>query len=487
MLWILKLTYIFFAISGPALGSLFGTADEEPSYVRFMLPFYQDDNEFPMTKSEEPSVKTENTNKNPESIIDSLLFTRRDTSLSYNLKYKVKDPEGHAYYRRESSDGTGLVKGYVRFRDENGFPKSIRYALRISEHTPSPSLEGSPGPIPKPFQIPHPTEAPAMIESAHKYDNQDMDDVANSFTSSITKILPTLIASTMDKERNLYEHETSFPALFFQSAFVPEDLPGQVVTGDDSKTFQSERTYGIIMGQMPRFGDDHKEKNSYDFTQGSSEISNNMIEGSSDDEMRGSSKIPDGHGEKISKTTNIRFEESSENENTIQYEESSEEVNNPKTGIFEAWNNGKKNALSGDLGKEQNEDDDDSIAVAESELSSLKKAVEMEKNTFLLPASYTNEFNQHNSYISDKDYKDEEENSLYTIPIKSTFKDSKSSMDLHRKISAHLPHDHILSHRKFDDDEEEPLYTTHTKPRIRISYHSRSFDKTENGRSEPNY
>ncbi|GFY55365.1 hypothetical protein TNIN_85271 [Trichonephila inaurata madagascariensis] len=486
MLGIFQLTFICFAISGPALGSLFETADEEPNYVRFMLPFFQEDNQLAMPMSEEPPVKpTETTDKNSESMIDNLLYMHRDTSLSYNLKYRMKDPDGHSFYRRESSDGSGLVKGYVKFRDENGFPKSIRYSLRIHEHTPSPSLEPSPRPLSKPFQVPHPTEAPVTVQSAHKEDNRGMEDVetmserefCERCTTFLTKLFPKLIAFSMDKERNRYEHETTFPPLLFQSAFVPEDSPGQTATGGDSEIVKIQRTVEITFGQ------DHMEKNSYDSTEGSSsEISNNMIEGSSDHGMTGSSKITDDHSERVAETTNDRFEESSEIENNIQHEESSGKVSSHNAETFEEGNNPKKNALANDLGNEQNEEDHDGIAILNSYISPFKKVLEMKKSMFLQPSSDTNEFNEHNNYIDDKDYKDEDD----TIPSKSAFKDSKKSLDLYKKNSAHLPHDHALSHRKFDDEEEEPLYTTQTKPRIRISYHSRGFDKPEE-ENEPNY
>ncbi|GFX83787.1 hypothetical protein TNCV_350511 [Trichonephila clavipes] len=485
-----KLTYIFFAISGPALGSLYETADEEPNYLRFMLPFFQDDNEFAIPKPEEPLIKTENTNKNSESMIDTILNMHRDTSLSYNLKYRVKDHEGHSVYRRESSDGSGLVKGYVKFRDENGFrEKSIRYALRISEHTPSPSLEPFPRPLPKAFQVPHPTAAPATVESAHKEDNQGMEDVGTMSqrefcercTTFLTKLFPKLIASSMNKERNLYEHDTTFPALSFQSAFVPEDLPSQTVTGGDSEYKVTKRIVEITY--ETKFGEDNVEKNSHDFTEGSSsEISNNMIEGSSYHGMTVSSKITEGHSEGAAETTNDRFEESSEIENNIQHEESSGEVSNHNAETFEEENNRNKNALTSDLGNEQNEEDHDGIALFNSFISPFKKVLELKNSVFLLPSSDTNEFNEHNNYIDDKDYKDEDD----TIPSKSVFKDSKKSLDSYKKNSAHLPHDHALSHRKFDDEEDEPLYTTHTKPRIHVSYHSRGFDKPEK-ENEPNY
>ncbi|GIX94979.1 hypothetical protein CEXT_180051 [Caerostris extrusa] len=92
--------------TGIFLICLVGSAQASPDYLRMILANYLSNTQDMETNS--PS--------------DNLMDLRRDGFISYELKYRSRDPAG-LHFRQEYSDGSGLIKGILNLKDEKGDEK----------------------------------------------------------------------------------------------------------------------------------------------------------------------------------------------------------------------------------------------------------------------------------------------------------------------------------------------------------------------------
>ncbi|GFT18467.1 hypothetical protein NPIL_109381, partial [Nephila pilipes] len=486
--------YALFVLCGPVLGKVHRITAEEPRYLRFILARHLNGNDFAQSKPDEPHVETDigNTDKKPEFFIDSLLNLSRDASIPYNLKYRIKDPEGHFYTRRENSDGAGLIKGYVKFVDEKGFPKSVHYALRIKDHTTPPTSPSLILPDPKPLEAPwvyNPENVPTMVESAVKYSNENSENLKRPFKTVISRALPKLVTARMDNEGNRFKIErTIFPV--FNVPSIPGDHSDPIDVTDDSHPMHAEQSRGVFLNLAPEMENKILEESTHlmnKLFEENQNISNNMIEGSSDgarDHEEESSEVAHHESEESSEVTNNQLEGGAEDANN-RNEGSSEEINHHSEESSEEISPSRKEKAT--ASHVTNNALADVLSFAEQEFAAIARALFSKESKGL---QSLNGFSYHNNYV--KDYEGEDEKSLHSIPSRSTIKLNKRSMDLHGKKSAQFAYDdplqeYVLTHRRFANDDEEPLYITQTKPRVHISYHSQAFNEKKNDRREPTF
>ncbi|GIY32788.1 hypothetical protein CDAR_610571 [Caerostris darwini] len=403
---------------------LVGSAQASPDYLRMILSNYLSDSQ---------DMETINPS-------DNLMDLRRDGFISYELKYRSRDPAG-LHFRQEYSDGSGLIKGILNLKDEKGAEKIVNYSLEVKK-VPDTSLQSS---------------TLNFRDSLEKQISENQDQKISRSKNKedsivISKSAPRHISMTMNEEGEVIRHETVMPP----DSFISQMNDSEILMALSSEIEHEDEK----LPESSQFGDEELIM----VFRYKPDIKNVM-------------RSIENWGKGVFPHMNVQ----SLNQGDLLYE--SEKLDE------EILENDKKlqniTPIIQDIhpkSRQNDEKDHNSLQHTTHKRPSVFYEEVQDDENFLDALSTTQIV--HN--LPEK-HDEDEDKLLHTTHTRPDVKVFEMFMDfdgqLHKSnLKSEVPDLKNLRHRRFDDDDKEedekPLYETHTKPKVKISKGSGDDDKS---------